>query len=763
MKKIFLSQLLMCLFILIDMNKLFAQNKPFPQNINYSNGYKTSNITSSDIQTYYSNWKNTYLKSDCGSNFLRVEFGDPNGTTVSEGMGYGMLIAAYMADKATFDKLYAFVKKNWNSNNLMGWKVDCNGYISSVGGGSAATDGEEDIAFALLLADNQWGGYKTEAVNYITQIKNKLYSKVNGRWLQLPGDYNYPAQNTSYLFPSYYRVFKEVSGDTFWDEVVNDTYNALNVSQNNNTGLIPNEVYESGATNPASKQVDYNGARIPWRVVSDYLWYGNTNARDICNKMTDWIYAKGGLTNIYDGYDDTNGTTTKNWNQSPTWTGSWACGAMAKDQLTTDNFTNYFKACTYDSYFPSTLRLLYSLTLTGNAWKPSFASGRNTFGNNNNPWSIASSGTTIIEAENFDTGGRGNAYNDNDASNNGGQYRSDGVDIENCSEGGYNVGWIANGEWLEYTVNIAQAGTYTISARVASQSAGGNMEITFSNGGKTTGVKSFSSTGGWQSWINVNWSDVALNAGQQTMRIKMLSDGFNVNYISISPAAQTTVRYEAENASLSGAFTSSSVSGFSGSGYVDGLYNSGNKIDFSVNAPSAGNYSLLIRFASCQNQQNYVKTNGSGISQSFPANNCSVWVNKGLTVYLNAGSNTISIEKDWGWMLVDYIEVSSCTSCRTEMAPTKKKTDGKNNSVLDLLYYPNPANNFLQVKIPEDKENEVYITITDLLGNNELHLNTLAGSNNHIQLNVSSLKPGIYIIKAQRGNNSQTGRLVIER
>src|SRR4029450_2535661 len=55
---------------------------------------------------------------------------------------------------------------------------------------------------------------------------------------------------------------------------------------------------------------------------------------------------------------------------------------------------------------------------------------RGTFGNNGSPWAIAASGTTRIQAENFDTGGQGVAYSDSDAANSGGQYRpSEGVDV----------------------------------------------------------------------------------------------------------------------------------------------------------------------------------------------------------------------------------------------------------------------------------------------------------------------------------------------
>ena len=104
-----------------------------------------------------------------------------------------------------------------------------------------------------------------------------------------------------------------------------------------------------------------------------------------------------------------------------------------------------------------------------------------------------------IEAEDYDTGGEGIAYHDSDAGNNGSQYRSDDVDIEGYSDdgGGYNVGWTEDGEWLEYTVNVAEAGTYDVDVRVASQSAGGSVSLQM-NGQTVASAQSFSATGGWQ-------------------------------------------------------------------------------------------------------------------------------------------------------------------------------------------------------------------------------------------------------------------------
>src|SRR5205823_2552587 len=85
-----------------------------------------------------------------------------------------------------------------------------------------------------------------------------------------------------------------------------------------------------------------------------------------------------------------------------------------------------------------------------------------------------------IQAENFDNGGEGVAYHDSGPNNLGGAVRQTGVDIEAASGGGYDVAWIAAGEWTNYTVNVPSAGTYTVQLRVASPN-GGNMHVGFNN------------------------------------------------------------------------------------------------------------------------------------------------------------------------------------------------------------------------------------------------------------------------------------------
>jgi hypothetical protein len=61
----------------------------------------------------------------------------------------------------------------------------------------------------------------------------------------------------------------------------------------------------------------------------------------------------------------------------------------------------------------------------------------------------------VIKAAEYDIGGEGVAYHDLDTANQGGQFRlHEGVDLETCTEGGYDVGWMNTGEWIHYTVSV---------------------------------------------------------------------------------------------------------------------------------------------------------------------------------------------------------------------------------------------------------------------------------------------------------------------
>ena len=146
---------------------------------------------------------------------------------------------------------------------------------------------------------------------------------------------------------------------------------------------------------------------------------------------------------------------------------------------------------------------------------------------------IAIPGT--IEMEDYDLGGEGDAYHDVDAGNNGpASYRTDDVDHEACTDGGagYNVGWTVAGEWLKYTVNVASNGSYTMTARVASEAATGAFHIEV-DGVDVTGTIAVGNTGGWQTWVDKT-STFSLSAGQHVVKLVVEGSDFNINRMDIT-------------------------------------------------------------------------------------------------------------------------------------------------------------------------------------------------------------------------------------
>jgi hypothetical protein len=141
------------------------------------------------------------------------------------------------------------------------------------------------------------------------------------------------------------------------------------------------------------------------------------------------------------------------------------------------------------------------------------------------PWAIQ--GT--IEAENYDTGGAEIAYHDADVINHGTFRPNEQVNAENCAEGGYNFGFTSPGEWLEYTVNIAETGNYLIEVRYACGNAGiSKIHFEF-NDVRLSDTIDLPSTGGWQTYVTTT-SYVQLTAGEQIMKFVIDEGGMNLNY-----------------------------------------------------------------------------------------------------------------------------------------------------------------------------------------------------------------------------------------
>jgi hypothetical protein len=338
-----------------------GHNFPFPQNRENSRCIYPALYRNEDMQAIYTQWKNDTVTTDGANGFRRVkrpkEPGLEANSTVSEGIGYGMLLAVYMDDQALFDDLWKYEQK-WldGSTGLMNWYINAAG--SNIGsnpsGAGPATDADEDMAFALLMADKQWGGKGSLSKNYLDFAKaqmsavwnNEIYNFIYLRAGPWANDSNI---NLSYFAPSYYKVFAKIdqTPTSNWTKVTDTMYTVLNASlnaTNGNTtnGLVPAWCDSSGKPNgqaygptggASPTNYQYDSCRTPFRIGLDWCLTGDTRAQAYVAKTSSFFSGTvGGATKIVDGYD-LNGTPHAQYQtetiQSAAFVGPAGVGAMS--------------------------------------------------------------------------------------------------------------------------------------------------------------------------------------------------------------------------------------------------------------------------------------------------------------------------------------------------------------------------------------------------------------------------------------------------
>ena len=133
-----------------------------------------------------------------------------------------------------------------------------------------------------------------------------------------------------------------------------------------------------------------------------------------------------------------------------------------------------------------------------------------------------SNGVLLVDASDYDEGGQGVAYNDAPGLSGGTNGGRAGSDVEQTAGG--DIGWIATGEWLEYTVSLAQGGLYDLDLLLATTGKGRSVKVDFFQPGSetpyaTTGSIANASTGGWTSFAERSKDGLSLLAGEQVVRV----------------------------------------------------------------------------------------------------------------------------------------------------------------------------------------------------------------------------------------------------
>jgi endo-1,4-beta-D-glucanase Y len=375
---------------------------PFPSTNLDASRLKTDAITTYEIEDLYRKWVADTIRS-C-ANDVRIVYTENNPQdTRSEGIGYGMVIAAYMGDQATFEGLWSFYQRHSNQG-LMDWLLnDCD----NVGDGGSAADADIDAALALIVADRQFPnqGYANDARTLLNAVRTRLVEPANRggncNGILLPGS-NYTGcgcVNPSYIPPGYYAAYAafDTANATSWTNARNASYTLLAQAQNDTSGFVPAWSTSTGSTQlqncafqvagggqPDEYQSD--AARTPWRVATDYAWTGEPRAAQFLNVLDGFVT---GLPRVriidrytLQGQGLGDNVASAFGRRGSFHMGGFATAMIASSQEDLDSFTGAWNSIyragdlineqTLRAYNGS-LALLYALLVTGTMWNPTGA------------------------------------------------------------------------------------------------------------------------------------------------------------------------------------------------------------------------------------------------------------------------------------------------------------------------------------------------------------------------------------------------------
>ncbi len=220
--------------------------------------------------------------------------------TTSEGQSYALLQAVWLNDEVAFKRLWQWTQNNLQirqEHRLLAWKwgQDATTKKWQVLDESTASDADQDIAFALLMAHQRWHNksYKTEALHILNDIWTHEVTDSAWGHVLLPGDWhrfskvipNVVLVNPSYLSPTLYRVFAQEDKAHDWEQLVQSSYRIWDASfQLSQVGLPPDWLWlnrSKGEVYPKrDNQSDYKGmtsnygyeaCRLPWRLYLDVV------------------------------------------------------------------------------------------------------------------------------------------------------------------------------------------------------------------------------------------------------------------------------------------------------------------------------------------------------------------------------------------------------------------------------------------------------------------------------------------------------------
>lgn len=382
-----------------------------------------------------------------------------------------------------------------------------------------------------------------------------------------------------------------------------------------------------------------------------------------------------------------------------------------------------------------------------------------------------------------------------------------GLQTEDTSDdgGGKNIGYTDSGDYADYLVNIEEEGSFIFIARVASESTAGKIGI-YILGAEESETEllrlDLPVTGGWQQWKNAS-SSITLTKGLQTLRMKVLTGGFNLNWMEISgadtdqdgvpnsedecpnsnPGVEVnekgcevfsvgldnfTIKVESETCQVNnnGKIIVTTKKSFAYTAYLSGQITGSNEFSSETEFTDleAGSYTICFKaaeddtFEQCFTVQVTEPENLSVYS--------SIDVEKSMISLKLSGSKTYLItlnDKEYQTS-ESFFSAPLETSKNTLTVKTDKDCQGEFKELINLngrpSAYPNPVNgDYLFISLIESNSTDVQVYVFDITG--KLAISELKkGGKGPLQINVSALPKGLYVLKLIQNNNTYNYKIL---
>lgn len=330
-----------------------------------------------------------------------------------------------------------------------------------------------------------------------------------------------------------------------------------------------------------------------------------------------------------------------------------------------------------------------------------------------------------------------------------------GVETQECSEGGLNVGWIETGDWMEYTITATEAMAYTVKYRIASTQADGTVTISINDSDVST--TNIPNTNGWQAWTTV-METVNIEAGTHVVRLTANVGGWNINWIDFSTDdGNDVVHIEAENyIDNNGVGTEPCSEGGGNAGWID----TGDWMVWNVYIPAAGDYTAEYRIASLNGGGTIQleKAGGSPIYGTIgvpSTGGWQTWATVSHTVTLDAGQQQLAIYVPAGGYNINWIKLTKISELKNASITNVQEFE----PISLIKAYPNPVIGSLTINLGSSSYNSV--AIYDMAGR-IVYDNKNVNGLKELIIDVNHLSKGLFTLLL-KGNNSEKTLKIIKQ